>query len=108
MEATFALALASLICSVVAVLLSLRAAWYAARYSAASVSVQQLARIETELTDTRDLIESLRKSLHKMRSRRRMQELREDDDAPPADREGLKRQLRAKVGLTGVPSRDRR
>jgi len=100
-----ALTIASLILSALAVYLSWAACRIAASGSASSVSVQKLTKLEGELTETHDLIEGLRESLHKMRSRSGMQRLRaERDNAMPdarTDPDGYKRAQRARILATG-------
>jgi len=99
------LIIASLILSALAVYLSWAACRIAASGSASSVSVQKLTKLEGELTETHDLIEGLRESLHKMRSRAGMQRLRAERENempdPVRDPAGFKRAQRAKMAAEG-------
>jgi len=103
------LSVAAVLGSVFAVYLSWTAVRIAARGCAAAVSVQKLTKIEAELTETHELIEGLRESLHKMRSRAGMQRLRaerqaaEDDALPDSkvDPAGYKRAIRARLVSAG-------
>jgi hypothetical protein len=99
----------ALLLAVFAVFLSWKAVRIAVAGSAASVAVQKLTRIEADLTDTHELIDGLRESLHKMRSRAGMQRLRDErqverDALPPdslTDPAGYKRAIRAKLVTQG-------
>lgn len=92
------MALTALALSIIAAIFACAAAWFAARNSAASVSVQKLTWLQAELLDTRDMIEGLQHSLGKLRRRRYMRDRREEEPEP-TDREAIKAKLRAKVGL---------
>jgi hypothetical protein len=98
--------------STIACLVSILAAYFAfqalksaARGSARSVSIQKLTALEADLTETHQLIETLRDSLHKMRSREGMKRLRKEraDAIPDAqsDPGAYKRHLRAQLTTAG-------
>ena len=92
----------SLICSAVAVLFSIRACSIAATGCARSVSLQKLATIEADLTETHQLIESLRASLHRMRSRDASTKRNLEPKGPdPSDPVAYKRALRAQLSSAG-------
>lgn len=99
--------LASLAClvSILAAVFAYKAVGIAARGSASSVSVQKLTQIETDLTDTHDMIDGLQTALRKMRARKGMQETRaRRADAipdPQTDPTGYKTAMRARLAAQG-------
>lgn len=103
-----------LILSALALLLAAAAAVFAwrarraaVRDSAASVTVQKLAWIESELLETRDLIAGLEHSIRKLRSRMYVRKRTDENEAPPPpqSREEVKAALRARVGLAITPNK---
>lgn len=93
-------------------------AWRARRYAAScyewvrknnatDLGIKQLTDIEVELTEHRDSIAALHKSLHKLRSRIHMRKVNSgaDDGVPdPAkDPEGWKRHMNAQLAQKGRP-----
>lgn len=90
--------------SILAVYFSSKALKVAAKGSAKSVSIQKLAMIEADLSETHQLIETLRDSLHKMRSRDGMKRLRAERAAVPdatTNPEAYKQHLRAQLTQAG-------
>ena len=97
---------ASVILSAVAVLFSLKACGIAARGCVRSVSLQKLATLEADLTETHQLIESIRASLHRMRSRdaatkRNLVPKGPDLSDPVAYKRALRAQLQSQGKLNG-------
>ena len=95
----------ALLVSILAAYFASRALKFAAQGSARSVSIQKLTALEADLTETHQLIETLRDSLHKMRSRDGMKRLRKERaDAipdPVADPAGYKQHVRAQLAGAG-------
>jgi hypothetical protein len=105
---TLWLALGSFCASILAAFFAWAAWRSAVRDCVSSVSVQKLAWIESELLDTRDLIAGLDHSIRKLRSRmyvRKRRDEAEEAESLPADRDAVKRALRAKVGIGIVTNR---
>lgn len=97
--------LAAIVFSVRAAQIAWRAHEYVNEKNARSLSIKKLTDIETELTEHADSIESLHKSLHKLRSRIGMRKLAEErknaeDDGmpdPTTHPEEWKTAMRAKL-----------
>lgn len=104
-------AAAALAISILALIFSVYAVRYAQIFSASSVSVRQLSKLEGEMTLQADSLTSLHESLSKLRSRVGMRELRqrrkdgpeavEDDLTTEAGRTAARTRLESQLASTG-------
>lgn len=81
----------ALICAVGAFVFALVAVRITTEKNARSLSLKRMTKLEAEMTDIADALQAVRESMHKLRSRTNMRNLRangkSDDSGEPSDPE---------------------